>query len=156
MPQGKTFALQLKKRFLAAISASRAVPPLPSAQKGVATPIVADAVHADDGEQQKAEPEFVTAEAPEDVLNTYSKAAIAKVAQDKALLDRIRNNGIPWKGVLDPLQQALPDVLNDRNKIAHGLVPEFMDEIFGQGRWQTERRPSKSSSGTTTWILLKK
>jgi len=59
-------------------------------------------------------------------------------------------------GILEPLRQALPDVLNDRNKIAYDLVRGFMDEVFGPDRWQTERRPSKSSSGTTTWIVVMK
>jgi hypothetical protein len=106
--------------------------------------------------QSEAEPDVVTAEAPEDVLTTYSKAAIANVAQDKILIDRIRTNGIPWRGVVDALEHALPDILDDRNKIAYDLVREFMDDIFGVDKWQTERRPSKSGSGMTTWIVLKK
>jgi hypothetical protein len=153
MPAAKTFAEQLKQRFLAAITASRAVPPLPAVPKVVPAPTTTDS--SDEGEDKPVEPEVVAAEAPEDVLSTYSEAAIAKVAQDNALLERIRSNGIPWMGVLDPLEQALPDVLDDRNKIAYELVPEFMDKVFGRGKWQTERRPSKSGSGTTAWIVLK-
>ena len=156
MPAVKTFAQELKKRFLAAISASRAVTPL-STPTVVPSPKVSDLFTTpEQDEQAEAEGRVVAAEAPEDVLSTYSKAAIAKVAQDKTLTDRIRSNGIPWKGVIDPLEQALPDVLNDRNKIAYDLVRQFMDEVFGAGKWQTERRASKSSSGSTTWIVLKK
>ena len=90
------------------------------------------------------------------MLETYSKAAIAKVAQDKVLLDRIRGNGLPWRGVVEALETALPDVLDDRNKIAYDLVRQFMDELFGVDKWQTERRPSKTSSGTTTWVVVRR
>jgi hypothetical protein len=156
LPAAKTFAQELKRRFTAAISASRAVPPLPTPTVVAVPSVSTTALNEAHGDQADAEPEVMTAESPEDVLSTYSKAAIAKVAQEKALTDRIRSNGIPWKGVLDPLEQALPDVLNDRHKIAYDLVRQFMDEVFGAGKWHTERRPSKSSSGMTTWIVLKK
>jgi len=153
LPAAKTFAQELKRRFTAAISASRAVAPLPTPTV-VATPAVSTtAASTDDHDDQ---PEVVTAETPEDVLSTYSKAAIATVAQDTALIERIRTNGIPWRGVVEPLEQALPNVLNDRNKIAYDLARQFMDDVFGEGRWQTERRPSRSGSGMTTWIVLKK
>jgi hypothetical protein len=40
-----------------------------------------------------------------------------------------------WKTMwlLDPLERALPDVLDERNKIAYGLVPEFLNHVFGPG-----------------------
>jgi uncharacterized protein len=100
-------------------------------------------------------PEVVTDDAPEDVLSTYSRAAITTVAQNKAVIDRIKTNGMPWKGVMDALEHALPDVLDERDKIAYDLVRQFMDEVFGLDKWQTERRPSKSGPGMTTWVVLK-
>jgi hypothetical protein len=54
------------------------------------------------------------------------------------------------------LKEELPDLLSDRDKIADGLVPKTMDAVFGQQEtaWKTERRPSKSGSGYTTWIVI--
>jgi hypothetical protein len=156
LPAAKTFAQELKRRFTAAISASRAVPPLPTPTVVTATALLTTGSTDEPHDQVEADPEVVTAEVPEDVLGTYCKAAIAKIAQDNTLIDRIRTNGIPWRGVVDTLEDALPDVLNDRNKIAYDLVREFMNDVFGADKWQTERRPSKSGSGTTTWIVLKK
>jgi hypothetical protein len=152
LPAAKTFAEQLKKRFLAAVSASRAATPAASMVTVVSS---RNDLFADDGNAQSSDGAFV-AEAPEDILGTHSKAAIAKVAQDQTLLEKLRGNGVPWKGVLVALEQALPDVLNDRNKIAYDLVREFMNEIFGASKWQTERRQSTSGSGMTTWVVLKK
>ncbi len=152
-PAAKTFAQELKMRFLAAISASRAVTP-PTTPHAVADSVAAKDMVATD-RISDANAHTITAEAPEDVLKTYSRAAIAKVAQDGVLLERIRSTGWTWKGILDALEHALPDVLDDRNKIAFELVRQFMDEVFGANKWQTERRPSKSSSGTTTWVVVK-
>jgi hypothetical protein len=90
------------------------------------------------------------------MLATHSKAAIAKLAQDKVLLDRIRGNGLPWRGVVESLENALPDILDDRIKIAYDLVREFMNKAIGVGKWQTERRQSKSTSGMTNWVVVNK
>jgi hypothetical protein len=153
-PAAKTFAAQLKERFQAAISASRGVTP-----SALHKPTIPAAVHGDlfamdsdvdsGGEQ--------SADTPEDVFATYTKAAIKNVASDKQFIDRVRNHGIPWMGVVDALEKALPDVLDDRNNIAYTLVPQFLEETFGErGKgWDTEKRQKKTGSGTTTWIIVK-
>jgi hypothetical protein len=155
-PRAKTFSEELKKRFGAAISASRAKAPA-STDPHMVTPITSgslfDTESRDDGEA--VSPEVITDDAPEDVLSTYSRAAITTVAQNKAVIDRIKTNGMPWKGVMDALEHALPDVLDERDKIAYDLVRQFMDEVFGLDKWQTERRPSRSGPGMTTWVVLK-
>jgi len=43
----------------------------------------------------------------------------------------------------------------ERKQIAYTIVPRTMDEIFGEGNWDTEKRPKKSGTGTTTWIIIK-
>jgi hypothetical protein len=155
LPAAKTFAQELKKRFQAAISASRAVPVVSSATPKIKS-ATADRGLFDDTVSGEPTDEIVVAEAPEDVLETYSKAAIATVAQDKVTLDRISGNGLPWRGIIEALERALPDLLDGRKDIAHNLVRPFMDSVFGPDKWETERRPSKSSSGMTTWVVLKK
>jgi hypothetical protein len=51
---------------------------------------------------------------------------------------------MPWRGVQERLKEALPDVLSDRDKIAHGLVAKALTAVFGeQGTaWKTEKRAS--------------
>lgn len=124
MPAASTYALTLKSRFAAAVSASRAAAPSPKpAEPAPATAAEAGTLFETEVEMVEAE-----ADAPEDVLVTHSQAAINTVSKDTALIDRIRKSGIPWMGVLKALEEALPDVLDDRHNVAYGLVPQFMNK----------------------------
>ncbi len=106
--------------------------------------------------------EIQTPEAVEtgaDVLSTYTVAAIRTVAGNADLIVRIKSEkGIPWMGVQTPLKEALPDVLDDKERqdIAFGLVTQFLDEIIGEKKWCTDKRPKVSGSGLTTWIVSQK
>jgi hypothetical protein len=149
-PAAKTFGQELKKRFQAAMSASRAVKSAPAQETVVVARRPAHLFEMDgDGAEE------TPADAPEDALQTHTRAAISTVSHDRNLLDRLRANGVPWRGMVDVLEKALPDILADRNQIAYGLVRTFMDEVIGVEKWQTERRPSRSGSGMTTWVVLK-
>lgn len=134
-PAVETTAVALRKRFDQAFATAQEVLPRTEAP-------VEDAGE-DDGEESP------------DVLETYKAAAIAHLRNDVEFLDRIRRDGIPWRGVVEHLEQSLPALMgSDRNKIAHHLVPRAMDEILGEGGWKTEKRPSKSKEGgKTTWIV---
>ena len=92
----------------------------------------------------------------EDALGSYEDAAISAFRGDENVMRRLRGNGIPWMGVQVSLRNALPDVLSDRDKIAHRLVPKAMNRIFGQQNtaWKTVRRPAKTRKGDTTWIVI--
>ena len=48
-------------------------------------------------------------------------------------------------------------MLSDRDQIAYGLVPKAMNAVFGEQTvaWGTEKRPAKSGTGFTTWIVIK-
>ena len=90
------------------------------------------------------------------MLGSYEGEAIKAFRSDRQFLEKLRRYGVPWRGVQERLKEELPDLLSDRDKIAYGLVPEAMDAVFGQQEtaWKTERRPSKSGSGYTTWIVI--
>jgi uncharacterized protein len=64
---------------------------------------------------------------------------------------------MPWRGVQERLKEELPHHLGSVDSIAYGLVPKAMSAVFGpQGAaWITEKRPSKSGSGLTTWVVVK-
>lgn len=141
-PPATTFASELKGKFAAAVTASRSKAPTVNAT-------------ADSGGEEPVDTLDGGPDSPVDVLVTYSEAAINTVAEDSQLIERIRKSGIPWMGVQQPLHDELPDVLEDRMQIAYGLVPDFMNKVFGGGAWETEKRPSKSRSGNTTWIVTK-
>jgi hypothetical protein len=161
MPRAKTFAEELKGKFSKALSDSRAAVPTDTPIVAAARPVSAasptlfdDDVAAGSGPGTgDGEP----LEAPVDVMATYTKAAIAKVASDTAFIDRIRRNGIPWGGIISALENALPDVVADRNDMAFKLVPRFLTETFGERdkAWETKKQPKADRSGTTTWVYLK-
>lgn len=92
------------------------------------------------------------------MLGAYEEAAIKALLSDRKFLERLRRNGAPWRGVQERLKQELPVLLSDRDEIAYGLVPKAMDGTFGpqETAWKTEKRPSKSGSGFTTWIVATK
>lgn len=81
-------------------------------------------------------------------------AAIEAFRSDQEFLERLRRYGVPWRGVQERLKEEFPD-LPDRDNIAYRLVPAALDAVFGpqETGWTTERRPSKSGRGHTTWIV---
>ena len=91
-----------------------------------------------------------------DALEEYSKRAIEGLSQDTETLERLRNNGLAWRGVQEALKNHLPDILDDRDQFAYTLVVRAMDSIFGERgvQWDTERRPRAKGSGHTTWIVI--
>jgi hypothetical protein len=161
MPRAKTFAEGLKVKFGKALADSRAAVPtdgpvvmgalpttVPAPTLFVESEVEEPDLPVDNGERQ---------EAPVDVRESYSRAAIAKVAGDTAFMDRIRKNGIHWRGVVDALEKALPDVVADRNKMAYDLVPRFLTEMFGERNvgWETKPQPKRDGKGTTPWVYVK-
>lgn len=89
-------------------------------------------------------------------MRAYADAAIAKVKSDSAWIDRIRTRGMHWRGIIEKIAKALPDLLDNRKDEANKLVPRFLNETFGdRGRaWETRNQPSQSGSGTTCWVHI--
>lgn len=145
-PAAATAAEGLRARFAKALAHSRQTSLVP--QPPSSSPPSLPSASPSPGD---AEPR---AEEPEDVLETYARSAMARFRDDPAV-ERIRKGGIPWMGVQKTLETALPEVLSDRGEVAYGLVTRALDDVFGHGTWRTEKRQSKSTSGTTTWIVLK-
>ena len=143
-PGADTAAVGLRQRFSSALaSARRSVPAdtTPPAPKAT--------VSATQHEEQDVDEE-------QDTLATYEDASIETFKNDREFLDKLKQYGVPWKGVQEQLKGSLPDVLSDRDNIAYRLVPKAMTAVFGEQEigWKTEKRPSKSRSGFTTWILV--
>jgi hypothetical protein len=143
-PGADTAAAGLRHRFNAALASARRLVPAdttPSASQAKVT------------EAPHDEPEV---DEEQDTLATYEDASIEAFKNDKAFLNKLTQYGVPWKGVKEQLKKFIPDVLSDRDNMAHRLVPKAMTAIFGKQEvgWKTEKRPSKSGSGFTTWILV--
>jgi len=138
-----TAAGSLRREFESALASSRA--PESAHQSIAAMP----------GRAPTAESGAVEPEEAEDVLETYIRSAIRRLQEDRSFRAAVKGSGITWKGVIEKLKAGLPEVMTDRDSIAHENVPRAMNEIFGVGGWKSERRPSKSREGqSTTWIVL--
>lgn len=151
--RANTFAEQLRKKFTAALVASRAaVPDEPVVTHPVAGGGLFDGASDQDDVGGTDSP---MVETPEDVMSTYRKAAISTVEREGKIEKEIREKGKPWKGISVALANALPDVIENRDDMGHELVKPFLDQVIGAGKWKTEMRQSKSGPGTTRWVLLK-
>lgn len=115
--------------------------------------------HEEETSQVKMKPAPYDESAPDeetDPLTLYKNAAIDKFKRDTEIQNRLKQNGVPWKGVQECLKGYLPDVLDDKDNIAHHLVRKAMDVVFGEQEkaWKTEKRPAKTGSGNTTWVVV--
>ncbi|MCD4845289.1 MAG: hypothetical protein K8R25_12460 [Methanosarcinales archaeon] len=117
-------------------------------EKGVISPEGLDALSGENGDEG------------EDVLERYISSAIEIFKNNILLISRLKQKGLPWREVITVLENALPDVIDaqDRNKVAHSIVPRALNEVFSNDEegWDTEKRPRKEGSGTTTWIVINK
>lgn len=91
-------------------------------------------------------------------INFFSadeERAIEAFNSDKQFINKLQNYGVPWRGVQEKLNEALPEHVSDRNNIAYKLVPKAMNTVFGKQNtaWKTEKRPSKTGNGQTTWVV---
>jgi hypothetical protein len=146
-PGVKTAAEELRQRFATALASARGVQleVLPGGK--ISPPPAAPLAPRD----EEAEPDE-----EQDALGSYEEAAIKAFRSDGQFIEKLQRNGMPWRGVQERLKEALPDVLSDRDKIAFGLVPKAMNAVFGKqnAAWKSQKRPRKSGSGFTTWIVI--
>lgn len=106
--------------------------------------------------EDKAGPAPPTEDQPVDVFATMEKAAIKGVLAAGSVKQRIDRGGIPWRGVMADLAEALPGDVDDADQVTYHLVPKALDRIYGAGNWTTERRESRSNPGSTTvWVVKK-
>ena len=100
----------------------------------------------------------INGEVKEDLLNGYISGAIEKLRENHELMDKIKHKGVPWRGIVEVLENAFPSFIDrrERNKIAYANVRPALDSILGEGNWENDRRPKASGTGTTVWVVMKK
>ena len=70
-----------------------------------------------------------------DPLALFKKIAILAVQEDERIMAALRGAGYSWGGLKYALKEHLPEMLTDRDQVAYDLVPEFLNETFGEGGW---------------------
>ncbi|HWB25841.1 MAG TPA: DUF87 domain-containing protein [Chitinophagaceae bacterium] len=93
----------------------------------------------------------------------YLKLALLSVIEaskkDTSFLDDIKTKGKPWKGIIVYFRDKLPKTIDEseRESIAADNMKYLLNSVFGENKWTTERRDSKSNpTQKTTWIILSK
>jgi hypothetical protein len=94
--------------------------------------------------------------APDGIAGTIDpiRNAIVAVAALADLRGGIERGGRPWMAIQSELLSRLNDLRN-ADRLAYENVPRVLNEMFGEDGWKTEKRPKRSGSGTTTWVLAK-
>ncbi len=135
LPAGKTYALQLRKKFESAWRVGRPAASAP------------------------ASPEAEAAESV-DVKMITEQTAIKKLAEDKKLMGKLASEeGVAWGKLKADLKELLPDFLDDRDDWAYSLVVKFMNHI-AQGEqdqaWESYPKPKEGTKKGITYVCLKK
>lgn len=109
-------------------------------------------------EKPKSQGATPKAEQAQDKTAPHEAAAIEALRTDREFLEKLLLSGMPWRGVQERLKAELPAHLKNVDQIAYRLVPKVMSATFGEQdiAWGTEKRPSKSGAGRTTWIVVRK
>lgn len=93
----------------------------------------------------------------EDVLEIYIKSAFKSVKANQQVMAKIQENKAHWMLLKSAIADALPNDLQNKDQLSQEWVSRFMNEVFGIGKWSTERRPSISRPGSmTTYLVIKK
>ncbi|HEX7903877.1 MAG TPA: ATP-binding protein [Chitinophagaceae bacterium] len=90
----------------------------------------------------------------EDVLEMYIMSAFKTIKSNENLMAKLKGNNLHWMGLKQPILEALPANLQNKEDIAQECVSRFMNENFGPGKWTTEKRPSKTKTGFTSYLLI--
>ena len=143
LPAAKTFAQELKTRFKAAVSVSR-------------SSILATQIKVISGDETQAISNE-TMDDTIDVMETYISSAIDAFRNDLSSIERIKRDGMTWRGIVAILENALPEVIDqrERNRVAFNFARNALNEIFGDGGWDTEKRSKVGGSGIVTWVVIK-
>lgn len=90
-----------------------------------------------------------------DLLESYIQHAIQQLRGNAKVNQQFKSGGIPWMGVQSVLMDSIPTVIEarERRDMAYRMVTRVMNEVFGHGRWTSEKRDKKSGSGQTTWLV---
>jgi hypothetical protein len=141
-----TYAMRLRRRFedLLARSQAQSVAVIAVATREAATLLEREPADSDDGEL------------PTDALGAHVDAAIATFCGDEIRLDSIRSRGMPWAGIKAALLEALPEELDDRDRVAYDNIVPALNAAFGVRGWITEKRPRRSGGpgGDVTWVVV--
>ena len=117
-------------------------------------------IRIEPGSEQKIEsnPQAEEKSTGIDMLQAVTQVAIQTVKNDAEFFQRLSTEGMHWRGVVQKIEEALPDVLDqqEKNRLAYSLVPTVLNNLLGEQNigWKNESRPSRGSEKKpVTWIV---
>lgn len=131
-PATKTYANQIKERF-------------ENELKKVVEEVGMVEEVVDDPENDE-----ISETSSKDVLQLYVAAAIKRVRENNALLEKISKGEALWMTLQSEIMKALPNNIEDKNQVAYDSVPKFMNAVYGKDKWKTVRKEMKSDPSRTT------
>lgn len=144
-PAIHTFAKELVDRFKVAITSQN----VSREDKEKSSQVTAD---IDVQSEKSGDEKF-------DTYKFYLETVVNSLKNNVEFMTRITQRGVPWKGVIVAIENALPDVIdkNERSNMAPDMVSNVLDMIFGEKpAWDTERKDKQQGVGKTTWVIVKK
>lgn len=89
---------------------------------------------------------------PPDPLTIYRNRAIEAFLHETALHHELHSErGLLWGKLIGFLSNQFPKTFEDRQNIAHNLIPDALNTTLGPQQWYTFSGP-KRDGGTTTYI----
>jgi len=150
LPAGKTFAAKLRSQFEQQVKEVVRLAPPP-----VAAPADVEHEPEHEGEGEAAPEPGEQVNQPIDILEAYSRKAIAALDADPEFQGKWAAKGAaPWMAFQKALERNLPATMSDRADRAYHLVPRALDEKYGKDNWKKEKRPRAGGGGETTWIVF--
>lgn len=137
-PPGKTYSVELIKKYDRQLDKAKA-------DVEDASTLAIEASVRENSEETIAR---------EDVLEIYIQSAFKTVKANKSLMKKLNSSELHWMGLKSAIAEALPEDLQDKEQLAQEFVPRFMNDEFGEKKWTTEKRPSKSKQGGFTSYLI--
>lgn len=143
----ETFGSEIRREFAVSLGGSQAVSSTPAPE------IVEESREGYGGEANGTDEG--PSSPPVDVRETQVGRAISALAEDTALIARIRStDGAKWWDVQRKLKAALPNVMPDqeRQDLSFQILPRALDEILGTGAWESYHPMLPDGTRDKAWV----
>ncbi len=115
----------------------------------------------------KLQENFINVENVSDFSDTYEPEGVVlndnreilvkrvvKALKGSEVVTIIQKKGMPWIALQKEIEKNLPSSVFDKNDVAYSFVPQVLNELMGNEKWNTEKRPRKTGPGPDVlWIV---
>jgi len=141
-PSVDCFAAETKKEFTALLGGVNVIQAVMPAEEIVAA-------RGNPGEAEH------TGEVP-DARETFACNAIENLKNNNRLINKIRHESETWWNIQKVLMDNLPRqwTPNERQEFAYSIMPRALNEIFGEGTWDTYTALRPDGQKSVRWVKI--